>query len=129
MDIKGSYSRPDIKDVLWVQLIICPYTISKFIYWHAMWYVNFNILGKEYGDEEKLYLLRKNLGMGENQFNALEEYEIEKHLRDELWDKEKFKVFKASKDEEMKLKMAENSRYKSNRRYMKNNKSRMTFDD
>lgn len=94
-----------------------------------MWTINFNLLGKPYGMEEKLYLLRKNLGLGTNQFNAIEDETLDDYLRKELWIKEKFKVWKAQQEEEMKAKMAENNRYKSYRRYMKNNKSRMTFED
>lgn len=94
-----------------------------------MWTINFNLLGKPYGMEEKLYLLRKNLGLGANQFNAIEDETLDDYLRKELWIKEKFKVWKAQQEEEMKAKMAESNRYKSYRRYMKNNKSRMTFED
>lgn len=129
MDIKGSYSKPSVLDVLWVQLILSPYTIIKYLMWFSLWTINFNILGKPYGDEEKLYLLRKNLGLGVNQFNAIEEEKIDDYFRKELWIKDKFKVWKKEQDEEMKAKMAESNRYKSYRRYMKNNKSRMTFED
>lgn len=129
MDIKGSYSKPSVIDVLWIQLIISPYTILKYLLWFGRWIVNFNILGKQYGIEEKLYLLRKNLGMGVNQFNAIEDDTLDGYLRKELWVKANFKEWKKEQDEEMKAKMAESSRYKSYRRYMKNNKSRMTFED
>lgn len=129
MDIKGSYSKPSVIDILWIQLIISPYTILKYLFWFGLWIVNFNILGKPYGMEEKLYLLRKNLGMGVNQFNAIEDDTLDGYLRKELWKKENFIKWKKEQDEEMKAKMAENSRYKSYRRYMKNNKSRMTFED
>jgi DnaJ homolog subfamily C member 25 len=129
MDIRGSYEKPSIYDVLWVQIIIFPYTFVKYITWFSMWTLNFTILGKEYGDEEKLYLIRKNLGMGVHQFNALEEDEIEQYLDMELWKKENYQEWKHEQDEEMKLKMAQNNRYKSYRRWMKNNKSRMTFED
>lgn len=129
MDIKGAYEKPNIMDILWIQLILSPWTITKYIVWYVMWIVNFTILGKPYGEEEKLYLLRKNLGLGKHQFNAVEEEKIEEYLRHELWKRDKFKVWKKEQDEEMKAKMAESNRYKSYRRYMKNNKSRMTFED
>ena len=129
MDIKGSYSKPSVFDVLWVQLIISPDTIVKFFAWYGRWFINFNILGKPYGMEEKLHLLRKNLCLGINQFNAIEDDILDGYLRKELWVKENFKEWKQEQDEEMKAKMAESNRYKSYRRYMKNNKSRMTFED
>lgn len=129
MDIRGSYEMPSIYDVLWVQLIISPYTIVKYVIWFTKWTINFTILGKPYGDEEKLHMLRKNLGMGVNQFNAVEEETIDDYLSQELWKKENFKIWKQEQEEDMKVKMAQNNRYKSYRRYMKNNKSRMTFED
>lgn len=129
MDIKGSYSKASVIDVLWIQLIISPYTILKYILWFGLWIINFNMLGKPYGMEEKLYLLRKNLGLGVNQFNAIEEETIDDYLTKELWIKDKFKEWKLEQDEVMKAKMAGSNRYKSYRRYMKNNKSRMTFED
>lgn len=129
MDIRGSYEKPSVYDVLWVQIIISPYTFVKYIAWFSSWTLNFTILGKPYGDEEKLYLLRKNLGMGEHQFNAVEEELIDDYLQMELWKKENYNEWKQEQEEEMKLKMAQSNRYKSYRRWMKNNKSRITFDD
>lgn len=129
MDIRGSYEQPSIYDVLWVQIIISPYTIVKYVIWFTKWTINFTILGKPYGDEEKLYMLRRNLGMGVHQFNSIEEETIDDYLRLELWKKDNFKEWKLEQDEEMKIKMAQNNRYKSYRRWMKNNKSRMTFED
>lgn len=123
MDIKGSYSKPSVTDILWIQLVISPYTISKFVLWYGRWFVNFDILKKPYGMEEKLYLLRKNLALGVNQFNAIEEHTIDDYLRKELWVRENFKVWKAEQDEENKAKMAESNRYKSYRRYAKNHRS------
>lgn len=116
MDIKGSYSKPSVIDILWIQLIILPYTIGKYVLWHVRWIVKFKIQGQEYGLEEKLYLIRKNLGLGVNQFNAIEDHTIDDYLRKELWVRDNFKEWKAEQDEEMKAKMAESSRYKSYRR-------------
>ena len=117
-------------DLLWIQLIILPYTIVKYLAWYAKWIYNFHILKKAYGPEEQLYLIRKNLGIGQHQFNAIEEHTIDDYLRKELWIKEKFKVWKIEQDEEMKKSMADNPKYKAYRRYMKNNgPGRMTFED
>lgn len=116
MDIKGSYEKPSVIDILWIQLIISPYTISKYLLWYARWFYNFTIMDKPYDHEDKLYLIRKNLALGVNQFDALEDHIVDDYLRKELWIKEKFKEWKAEQDEEKKAKMAENNRYKSYRR-------------
>ncbi|XP_004518855.1 dnaJ homolog subfamily C member 25 homolog [Ceratitis capitata] len=130
MDVRGGYAKPTIWDVLWVQLLICPYTLLRFLIWHAKWFWNFTIRKQPYGREEQLYLIRRYMKMGKNQFNALEDYQVEDYLRLELWKKEKFEVWHEEQEEEMKKKLAENPRYKSYRRYMKNHgPGRMTFED
>lgn len=130
MDIKGAYAKPEIKDILWVQLIILPYTVSYYIYWYLRWFWKFTILKQPYGIEEKLYIIRKYMKLGQHQFDALEEKERQEFLDEELWIKENFEVWKAIKDEETKKALAENNKYKQYRRYIKQHGvGRMTFDD
>lgn len=130
MDIKGAYAKPEITDILWIQLLVCPYTITKYIGWYLRWLWKFNILQHEYGLDEKLYLIRKYLGMGQHQFDGIEEEKIQEYLEMELWIKDNFKEWKMEQEEEMKKQMADNPRYKAYRRYMKNHgPGRMTFED
>ncbi|XP_037937296.1 dnaJ homolog subfamily C member 25 homolog [Teleopsis dalmanni] len=130
MDVKGGYAKPSVWDVLWVQLLICPYTIVCFFIWHAKWFWNFTILKHPYGREEQLYLIRRYMKMGQHQFNAQEDSQIEEYLRLQLWKKDNFEKWKLEQEEEMKKKLAENPRYKSYRRYMKNHgPGRITFED
>lgn len=130
MDIKGSYAKPEITDILWVQLIISPYTIVMYIYWYLRWFWKYTILKQPYGAEEKLYLIRKYLKLGQHQFNALEDKEKQEFLDEELWIKENFILWKEVKDEEAKKALAENNKYKQYRRYIKQHGvGRMTFDD
>lgn len=130
MDIKGAYAKPKISDVLWVQLIILPYTITKYVYWYGKWIWRFTILRQPYGDEEKLYLIRKYMKVGQYQFDGLEDHEKQSYLDMELWIKENFDEWKAEQEEELKAKLAESARHKSYRRYMKNHgPGRMTFED
>lgn len=130
MDIKGAYAKPKITDVLWVQLIILPYTVSKYLYWYMKWTWRFTILRQPYGDDEKLYLIRKYMKLGQYQFDGLEEHERQSYLDMELWIKENYDEWKAEQEEELKAKLAESARHKSYRRYMKNHgPGRMTFED
>lgn len=130
MDIKGAYAKPKISDVLWVQLVILPYTIAKYVKWYAGWIWKFTILKRPYGIDEKLYLIRKFMGMGQHQFDGIEDDEKEHYLELELWEKENFLEWKEEKEEEMKKNLAESARHKQYRRYMKNHgPSRMTFED
>lgn len=130
MDIKGAYAKPEIVDILWVQIIILPYTITYCIYWYLRWFWKFTIMRQPYGTEEKLYLIRKFMKLGQHQFNALEDEEKEEFLEEELWIKENFRIWKERKDEEAKKALAENNKYKQYRRYIKQHGiGRMTFDD
>ncbi|XP_022099444.1 dnaJ homolog subfamily C member 25-like [Acanthaster planci] len=129
-DIKGGYRKPRILDVLWLQLLLSPYYIIHYIIWYVGWIWKFNILGKEYGLEEKYHIIRKFLGLSQTQFEALDEFEKKEMLAKELWIYENFKEYKQEKEEEMKAKLAESSRHKSYRRYMKKNGvGRMYFED
>jgi len=130
MDIKGGYAKPHWTDVLWIQMIIFPYTLYRWTAFYVSWLWKFGIKREEYGREEQLYVIRKNLGISQGQFDQIEEEEVEDMLDQELWDKEKFKVWKIEKDAEMRVKMAQSGRYKQYRRYMKNHGGdRMTFED
>ena len=53
---------------------------------------------------------RKNMAMSQGQFDQLEENDIEVFLEEELWLKDKFKVWKEEKDAEMRVKMAQSGR-------------------
>lgn len=130
MDIKGAYAKPKLSDILWIQLLMSPYTLSKYALWYLRWTWNFTLLKKPYGDEEKMFLIRKHMQMGVHQFNGIEDDQKQSYLDMELWIKENFLTWKQEQEEEMKLSMADNPRYKQYRRYMKNHgNSRMTFED
>ncbi|CAG0886634.1 unnamed protein product [Cyprideis torosa] len=130
MDIRGAYAKPSIYDTLWLQLVLLPYTVVMFCVFHIRWVWKFMIKREPYGEAEKLYLIRKYLGENQAKFDARDEAEHEKMLKLELWQKDKFQEWKQEKDEEEKRKMAENSRYKAYRRYVKNHGvPRMTFEE
>eukprot|EP00057_Strongylocentrotus_purpuratus_P010881 XP_011665355.1 PREDICTED: dnaJ homolog subfamily C member 25 homolog [Strongylocentrotus purpuratus] len=129
-DIRGGYSKPKITDILWIQLILLPVTIAKYFYWYARWTWKFSIQREPYGLEEKHYVIRKNMGVTHLQYEGLEESDKAMFLKQELWIPENFKVYKQEKEEQMKANLAENSRYKSYRRYMKTHgKGSMTFQE
>ena len=61
MDIKGGYARPNWSDVLWVQLVILPYTLFKWTQFYLRWLWKFGIKREDYGQDEKLYVIRSVL--------------------------------------------------------------------
>lgn len=130
MDIRGGYAKPKVTDILWIQLVLLPYTICMWSYFYLRWLWKFGIKREEYGTDEKLYVIRKNMKLGQGQFDALTEEEKEDFLEQELWLTEHFTEWKQQKEDEMRVKMAQSGRYKAYRRYMKNHgPDRMTFDD
>ncbi|XP_063911717.1 dnaJ homolog subfamily C member 25 homolog [Zophobas morio] len=130
MDIKGAYAKPSITDVLWIQLILAPYTIAKYIFWYVSWIWRHTIMKQPYSDEEKLYLIRKYLKMGQYQFDSQEEGRKQDFLDKELWIRENFDEWFKEEEENAKKQLAENNKYKQYRRYLKNHGvGRMTFDD
>ena len=128
MDIRGGYAKPKITDVLWVQLLLLPWTAYLWTYFYVRWFWKFGVKREEYGTEEKLYVIRKNMKLSQGHFDSLSD-EHEDFLEQELWIKENFLEWKEAKELEMRVKMAQSGRYKQYRRYMKNNDNRMTFDD
>lgn len=130
LDIKGAYAKPEFTDILWLQLILAPYTITKYFIWYGSWIWKYTILKQPYGVEEQLYIIRRFMQMGQHQFNAIEDDKKEEYLKLELWIKDNYVRWKIEQEEEMKISLAENPRYKQYRRYMKNHgPGRMTFED
>ncbi|KAK7099094.1 hypothetical protein V1264_003284 [Littorina saxatilis] len=92
MDIRGGYSRPKYTDVLWVQLVLLPYYVVHYVCWWLRWVWLFTIRRQEYGEEEKCYIIRKNMKLSTLQWDAVEEHEKADYLAQELWKKEHFQV-------------------------------------
>jgi len=130
MDIRGGYAKPDWREVLWVQLVLLPWTSYKYVAWYVDWIYRFRIKKEEFGDAEKLYLIRKNLSMSRLEFEALDTDAVDDMLDAGLWNRAAALQWKAEKEEEEKRKLADNARHKAYRRYMKNHgPGRITFED
>uniref|UniRef100_A0A7G3APP2 Putative molecular chaperone dnaj superfamily protein n=1 Tax=Lutzomyia longipalpis TaxID=7200 RepID=A0A7G3APP2_LUTLO len=130
MDIQGAYAKPSIWDVLWVQLIISPYTITKWVVWNIRWFWKFIILRQPYGDEEKYFIIRKYMKMGQHKFNAIDDVTKKEYLDLELWKRDNFNQWKFEQEEAMKKELAQKASYRSIRRYMKSHgPGRITFED
>ncbi|XP_030049621.1 dnaJ homolog subfamily C member 25 [Microcaecilia unicolor] len=130
IDIKGGYQKPRIYDILLFQIILGPFYICKYIAWYCWWVYSFNIKGQEYGEEEKLYIIRKYMKMSQSQFDSLDEQQKSTFLKRQLWKRENYEVYKHEQEEEVKKKMAMDPRWKRYRRWMRNEgPGRLTFID
>ena len=101
MDIKGGFTKPHWRQI---QMAIFPLTTYRWSAFYISWLWRLGIRREEYSREEQLYVIRKNLWVSQGQFNQIEEEEVEDMPELELWEKEKFKVWKAENDAEMRIK-------------------------
>ncbi|XP_046859145.1 dnaJ homolog subfamily C member 25-like [Xenia sp. Carnegie-2017] len=130
VDIRGGYSRPSLLQVLWIQIIFSPYFLAQYIVFRIRWIWKFNIKREEYGDDEKSYLTRKQLKLSQSQWEMLGSHEKSELIERELWIAENLTEYQTEKEEEMKEKLAQNNKYKSYRRFMKNHgPGRLTFEE
>ncbi|KAM8872412.1 dnaJ homolog subfamily C member 25 [Synchiropus splendidus] len=130
IDIKGGYQKPNLSDILLCQIVLFPYYLTQYVKWYVTWVYRFTICREEYGQEEKLYLIRRNMKMSQAQFDGMDENSVETFLEKQLWIKENYEVYKKEQEEEMKIKMATDPRMKRYRRWMKNEgPGRLTFVD
>ncbi|XP_048858972.1 dnaJ homolog subfamily C member 25 [Brienomyrus brachyistius] len=129
IDIKGGYQKPNVLDILLCQMVLFPYYACAYVVWYCTWVYRFNICREEYGHAEKLYIIRKYMKMSQAQFDSLEDHQRNTFLERQLWIKENYQVYKEEQEEEMKVKMATDPRWKRYRRWMRNGPSRMTFTE
>ncbi|KAG9281666.1 hypothetical protein AMEX_G214 [Astyanax mexicanus] len=130
IDIKGGYQKPNISDILLFKIILFPYYMCTYVAWYCSWIYRFTVRGEEYGEEEKLYIIRKNMKMSQAQFDSLDDHLRQTFLERQLWIKENYEVYKQEQEEEMKMKMAMDPRWKRYRRWMKSEgPGRITFID
>nr|XP_002132082.1 dnaJ homolog subfamily C member 25 [Ciona intestinalis] len=130
MDIRGGYQKPEYSDVLWMQIILLPYYIYKFFKFHISWLYNYTIMKKEFTEEDKIYLVCKNLGIKPVAWDMQSDKNKYECMNRELWITSNAKVYIHEKQEEAKAKMANDPRMKRYRRWMnKGGPGRLTFDD
>ena len=72
-------------DVLWVQMVFFPVTLVKYIVWWVSWIWKFNIKKEEYGIEEQIHLMCKNMSMKRSAWDSLEDDVQEDYIRRQLW--------------------------------------------
>ncbi|CAJ0579453.1 unnamed protein product, partial [Mesorhabditis spiculigera] len=127
---RGGYKRESIYDTLIWQCIVLPLNTYHYIIWYIKWTMKYTVRREEYDEEAKLYLIRKHMGMGENQFNCLSDAEHYEFLDEELWVKANYDEWKKLKDQEEREKLAKSGKYKRYKRWLKNNEgSTISFLD
>jgi len=119
ISISGGYKKESIKDTLLVWLLLSPIWLYHQAIWWSKWILKYWIRKEEYDEEAKIFLIRRNLKISEEQFNALEDDQVDEYFARELWKRPEFDHWKEEKDKEEREKLANSARYKQYRRYMK----------
>lgn len=129
MDANGGYERPQVRDILWLKIIVSPLTLYQQTIFQANWIWRFWILRQEFTDYEKEYIVRRNLKLSEKQWDALTTVEKDGYMNRQLWLRENWQVYCQEEEEKERVRLAESGRSKQERRWLKNSDNRMTFDE
>ena len=129
MDQNGGYPKPELNQILWIQIIRFPRSLYEFVGFHLDWIWRFYILRHEYSDTEKEYIVRRRLGMTERQWSSLEAAAKRLYMDRRLWEAEAWAEWEEEREEEERRRRAESGRSKQERRWEKRGDNRMTFDE
>ena len=129
MDQNGGYPRPEVTQVLWLQIIRLPLTLYSGLTFWLHWVWRFYILREEYGDQERQFIVRRRLGMTERQWRSLQEDQRAAYLQRRLWETAAWQVWEEERLEEERLRHAMSGRSKQERRWERKGDHRMTFDE
>lgn len=70
ISVSGGYKKESVKDTLLVYILLLPIELYRQSIWWSKWILKYWIRKEEYDEEAKLYLIRKNLKVSEDQFNV-----------------------------------------------------------
>ncbi|XP_037548518.1 dnaJ homolog subfamily C member 25 [Nematolebias whitei] len=90
IDIKGGYKKPKVSDILLCQMVLFPYYLGLYVAWYVSWVYRFTICREEYGEEEKLYIIRRYMKMSRSQFDDLDEDAKQTFLEKQIWIRENY---------------------------------------
>ena len=69
---RGDYDKPSLWDVLWVRIVLLPYTLAVYTVWWVKWHWRYSMLKEEYRDVDRQYLTMKALGLTVVQWEVLD---------------------------------------------------------
>ena len=129
MDQNGGYPRPEVGQVLWLQILRLPLTLyTASVFWSS-WVWRFYVRREEYGQQEREFIVRRRLAMTERQWESLHQEERDAYLARRLWEAEAWRLWEEERLEQERLRHAMSGRSKQERRWEKKGDNRMTFDE
>jgi len=70
-DNRGGYRKPNILDILWLQLLFSPYYVTRYVIWYLAWVWNYGICRHEYSEPDRQYLIRRYLRVTQLQWEVI----------------------------------------------------------
>lgn len=119
VELRGDCSKPTLRRVLLIQLLVLPWTVLLWMYWVIHWVINYWILRKPYDGDAQIFLTRRRLGLTVDTWEGLPIDQQTAFLNKQLWINENYQRYISEQAEQTRIQSAENSQYKRFRRYMK----------
>lgn len=92
LDVVG-LQEPNWRNLIVFKMARLPIELAKYIAWNVKWLVSYKIRRCEYSDEDKKFLIRRNLEMSDEEWNGISEKDLKTYMDEEVWDKEKCKEY------------------------------------
>lgn len=93
LDIVG-LEEPHWRSLFVFKVAALPGRFLRFLVWIVHWQIAYKILKREYTTADKLYLIQKNMGKSEHDWEAVSDADKEKFLEEELHDPENYAEYK-----------------------------------
>jgi hypothetical protein len=81
IDLKGSFAPPVVTDILWVRIVLSPYTLARYGWWQANWYYRIVFNGEDLTPEDCEYLILRNMQWNQARWDCAEEDVKDKMVR------------------------------------------------
>lgn len=88
VDIVG-LEKPDWRNLIIFSMFRLPRKLANYLMWNVKWFVQYKIRKVDYSEEDKLYLIRKNMSISDEEWPVVSQKDKKTYLEEELWDKEK----------------------------------------
>lgn len=100
LDVVG-LEEPNWRNLIVFKMLAVPGHLAKLAMWRLNWIIKYKIRKQEYSDDDKAYLIQKNLKLSDEDWAKVSGKDKELYLKEELWDVERCKEFLFHKRIEM----------------------------
>lgn len=88
LDVVG-LDEPNWRNLIVFKLIGLPGRVAKYALWQINWLVSYKIRKLDYSEQDKHFLIQKNMSLTPEQWDATSDDDKKKLMDEELWDAEK----------------------------------------